>query len=317
MIVFLTTRGHEFGVDTLVERAFPDLPECRAMAYEDLFLAASVRSATFVFCDIDRLAPWETRMAVERYQTLMQAGMRCLNDPARVMCRRELLTKLHRRKFNPFDVYAAEMRPRPKRFPVFIRSEAEHQLVFPDLLPDQEALERKLRELRRSGVALRDLLVVEFAATPIAPGAWHRIGTFRIGDAYSVDSFAVQDHWRVSNGTKGFATEAMFQAEHEAVRSNALAEAVRPAFEMAEIEYGRADHAPHDGRQVVFEINTNPTIGPIAGQRLPIRTETLRISRARMAAHLQAIDTAETAIVKLPPLSRRAKVVEAPTILRP
>jgi hypothetical protein len=319
MIIFLTTRGHEFGVKLLVEKAFPNLPECRTMTYEDMFLAKSLPAATYVFCDIERLAPWETRVAAERYRAFKAAGLRCLNDPARVMVRREFLRKLFRRKMNPFNVYPADLRPKPKRFPVFIRSEAEHQQVFLDLLPDQATLDRKLRELRQQGWALRHLLVVEFAATPIAPGAWQRTGTFRIGDALSVDSFAIENHWRVANGTKGLATEAMFQAESDAIHSNALAEAVRPAFAMAEIEYGRCDHATHEGREVIFEINTNPTISPIAGQRLPIREQTLLHSRARMAAMLHAVDTPEAGDLDFPPSPelRKLAVVEARAIERP
>jgi hypothetical protein len=319
MILFLTTRGHEFGVKLLVERVFPNLPECRTMTYEDMFLETAFPVATYVFCDIERLAPWETRIATERYRSLKKAGMRCLNDPSRVMVRRELLRKLFRRKINPFNVYPADLRPRPRRFPVFVRSEAEHQRVFLQLLPDQASLERQLRLLKRQGWALRHLLVVEFAATPIAPGVWQRTGTFRIGDRVSVDSFAIENHWRVANGTKGLSTEAMFQAEYDAVHANALGEAVRPAFELAEIEYGRCDHATHEGREVIFEINTNPTISPIEGQRLPIREETLRFSRGRMAEMLHAVDTGEGGSVDLPPGQemRRLMVVEARTIVRP
>jgi hypothetical protein len=289
------------------------------MTYEDMFLATTFPVATYIFCDIERLAPWETRLAAERYRSLKKAGMRCLNHPARVMVRRELLWKLHRRKINPFNVYPADLRPQPSKFPVFVRSESEHQRVFLDLLPDQAALERQLQSLKGRGWALRHLLVVEYTATPIAPGVWQRTGTFRIGDGLSVDSFAVENHWRVANGTKGLATEAMFQAEHDAVRSNALAEAVRSAFELAEIEYGRCDHATHQGREVIFEINTNPTINPIEGQRLPIREETLRLSRGRMAELLRAIDTAEGGTLDLPQAKamRRLAVVEAKTISRP
>ncbi|MCB1502791.1 MAG: hypothetical protein KDK07_23945 [Bauldia sp.] len=319
MIVFLTTRGHEFGVKTLVDRAFPGLPECRSMTYEDFFLAEKTPQATYIFTDIDRLAPWETRIAAERYRTLKAAGMRCLNNPARVMGRRELLRKLYRRKFNPFNVYPADLRPRPQRFPVFVRSETEHRRVELVLLQDQAALDSQLLALRRKGTPLRDLLVVEFTAEPIAPGAWRRVGTFRIGDNLSVDSIAVQDHWRVSDGTRGLATDEMFQAEYDALASNALAEAVRPAFDVAEIEYGRADHATYQGREIVFEINTNPTIGAIEGQRKPIREESLRLSRGRMAEHLHAIDTAATGTLDLSPSPemKGLEVVETRTIVRP
>ena len=144
-------------------------------------------------------------------------------------------------------------------------------------------------------------------------------GTFRIGDNLSVDSIAVQDHWRVSDGTRGLATDEMFQAEYDALASNALAEAVRPAFDVAEIEYGRADHATYQGREIVFEINTNPTIGAIEGQRKPIREESLRLSRGRMAEHLHAIDTAATGTLDLSPSPemKGLEVVETRTIVRP
>ncbi len=318
MILFLTARGHEFGVKTLVEHVFPDLPECRTMCYEDFFLAVAVPVATYVFCDIDRLATWETRIAAERYRKLKQAGMRCLNDPARVMNRFELLRKLFRKKFNPFNVYQAALRPKPKKFPVFVRSE-EHRRVGDDLIPDQAALDRKLRSLRAQGNALRDLIVVEFATEPIAPGVWRRLGTFRIGDGFSVDSSAIENRWRVSDGTKGLATDAMIAAEADEVRSNRLAEAVRPAFETAGIEWGRADHTTVNGREIVFEINTNPTIHPIAGQSKPLREETLIFSRARMAAQLRAIDTAANGTLELPlsPFLKGLGIVEARTISRP
>ena len=70
---------------------------------------------------------------------------------------------------------------------------------------------------------------------------------------------------------------------------------------------------------MIFEINTNPSISPIEGQRLPIREETLRFSRARMAAMLYAIDTAEAGNLDLPlsPEMGRLAVVEARTIVRP
>jgi hypothetical protein len=319
MIVFLTTRGHDYCVRTLVDREFPDLPDCSHISYEDLFLATAIPRATYIFCDIERLAPWETRIAAERYRAMGKAGLRVLNDPARVMCRRELLRSLYRAGINPFNVYPADLKPQPERFPVFIRAEAEHRRIDSELIPDQAKLDGKLRMLRRRGRPLRDLLVVEFAAEPIARGAWRRVGTFRIGDGMSVDSCAIQDDWRVSDGTKGLATEQMFRDEAEEIRTNRLAEAVRPAFEIAGIEWGRADHATYRGREIVFEINTNPRIGPIAGQRLPIREEALAFARARMAALLRAVDTAETGTVPLEPprALQRLQVVETRTILRP
>ena len=49
--------------------------------------------------------------------------------------------------------------------------------------------------------------------------------------------------------------------------SNPYAERLRPAFEAAGIDYGRADFGFRDGRLAVYEINTNPSIGLKGGSR--------------------------------------------------
>jgi hypothetical protein len=92
----------------------------------------------------------------------------------------------------------------------------------------------------------------------------------------------------------------MMREEHEQVASNALAEQVRRAFEIAGIEWGRADHATYRGRQIVYEINTNPDIHALTKQRLAIRDETMRISRGRMAGLLWKIDFGDGSPVEVP-----------------
>jgi hypothetical protein len=49
-------------------------------------------------------------------------------------------------------------------------------------------------------------------------------------------------------------------ASRRYTETNPWAQAVRPIFEMAQIEYGRMDFAVTDGRVQVFEINTNPVL---------------------------------------------------------
>lgn len=291
MLLFITTRGHSHNLKPLLQRTLgAHTPPCDVKTYDELFRTGTTRHAVHIFTDIERLYGWELPLAAELYRAIRHVGLPCLNDPARVMARYQLLRSLHAAGMNPFTVYRAEDHPRPKRFPVFIRAEADHLMPITDLLPDQAALEAALRSGCDDGVPLRGLIVVEFAAEPIAPGAWRKFGTFRVGDAVSVDHAVVDDCWTVKYGKRGLSTDQMFEEERAAVISNSFADELRPAFELAAIEWGRADHATFEGREIVYEINTNPSIEPLEPQRSPIRDEALRFARERMAQHLWQMD---------------------------
>ena len=95
-------------------------------------------------------------------------------------------------------------------------------------------------------------------------------------------------------------TDFAIADEYEAVKSNRFADVLLPVFEIAGIDYGRADHATIDGRTVVYEINTNPHIGPYVPDPKPLRRETQILARQRLAAAPDAIDTTRKGTVKIP-----------------
>ena len=129
MIVILTTPRHRYTLARFkAEHGFP-VPPMRRVAYHRLFRSLLVPRATYVFADLDRLSPWELRVAADYYRILSEAGMRCLNDPAKAMTRYELLATLHREGINPQAVYRADDHPRPARFPVFVRLD-DHAVQF-------------------------------------------------------------------------------------------------------------------------------------------------------------------------------------------
>jgi hypothetical protein len=233
------------------------------------------------------------------YLAMVRRGIRCLNNPARIMARPELLRRLYVDGVNPHNVYSADMLPRPEQFPVFVRPEVDHGGEAPPLLQDQAELDRHLLQLQEKGVSLRGLLVVEYAAEPIAPGVWRRFGTINIAGRLHVNHAATQDRWYVSQGVPDLPTEAMYQEERAAIAENRFASDMRPIFDLANIEYGRADHATFKGRQVVYEINTNPTIGRDRPQRSPTRDEAHAMAREQMAQALWAIDTGDGSLTDL------------------
>lgn len=294
MIVFVTTAHHGHTVAALADGRFGHpVPTIVQRSYESLWAATEVPAATYILADIERLGPWERLLASDLYRALRGAGLRVLNDPARVLTRYPLLLALHRAGINPFRAWWAEERPRPTRFPVFLRWESDHRAPLPGLIPSQEALDAALDRLVAAGLPLVGLLAVEFCAEPIAEGVWAKTGTFRLGGLVSTDHAVIEDNWVVKYGTKGLSTEEMMREERDMVAANAHAATIGPIFALAGIEYGRADHATVAGREVIFEINTNPDIAALEPQSHPLSDETLAIASARLAAGFAEIDSGD------------------------
>jgi hypothetical protein len=301
MIVFITTGDHKYTLATLQNGTFGfPTPRVQVSDYDHLFGAESVPRATYVFADLERLTAWELRIAAELYRVLSSAGVRCLNDPARTKTRVELLRALHNAGLNPFNVYRADEQPRPARFPVFIRFEMSHGRPRPSaLLPDQEALNISLDTLRRNSTPLRGMMVIEYCGMPYSPNLWHKWSTFRVGDRISVDHIAVDDYWLVKYGDWEKLTDEAVADEHDAVTSNRFAADLASIFDVAGIEFGRADHAFIEGRTVVYEINTNPGVGPYVPDPKPLRLRTQSLARRRLAEALETIDCEDSGAVKM------------------
>jgi hypothetical protein len=300
MIVFITTKDHGYTVESLRTGTygFPT-PRVQIVDYDSLFDARSLPRATYIFADLERLPARELRVAAELQRVLNAAGIRCLNDPVRVKCRVELLRTLHHAGLNPFNVHRADEQPRPTRFPVFIRSEAEHAGPVTELLPDQEALDVSLERLRRYSMPLRGMIVIEYWGKPYSLNLWHKWSTFRVCDRIFLDHIAVDESWFVKGGVWDKLTDEAIADEHEAVTSNRFAADLASIFDVAGIEFGRADHAFIEGRTVVYEINTNPAIGPYVPDPKPLRFSTQSVARRRLAEALEAIDCKDSGLVNL------------------
>lgn len=313
MIVLIATPNHGFTVKCFADGTygFP-APDIRAASYEQMWRAAKVPRATYIFADIERLSAWELLLASDLYRVMRDAGLTCLNNPAYVMARVELLHALHAAGVNRFTAWRADERPRPARFPVFVRGEGDHSQPIARLIADQRQLDKVLADMQAQAIPRRGNIVVEVCAEPYAPGLWAKWGTFRVGDLLSVDHIGVDDAWFVKYGDHEKLTEDAIRDEHEAVASNRYAADVRPAFDIGHIEYGRADHATVEGRPAVYEVNTNPFIGPYVPDGHPLRRETQRLARERLAASLAQIDTPASGMVDLPVTKLRAGMEALP-----
>src|SRR5262245_61467707 len=259
MFRFLTTPGHHYTVEAFVRPLLGfDVPHCQVTTYDAVLRSTHTLRAVHVFTDTERLSDGELVVAAGLYRTLSDLGIPCLNNPAKVMGRYQLLCSLFEEGINPFAVYRADGQPKPVRFPVFVRNESDHSGPMSALIKDQDELNHHLKALKYAARPLRGLLVVEYAAEAELSGIWRKGSTHRIGAHYSVYQQMLADNWIVKEHAQHVTSETLQLEEKAAAVANDVPENVRRAFDIAGVEWGRADHATFRGREIIFEINTAP-----------------------------------------------------------
>lgn len=292
MINFVTTRSHGRTVRHLIRQ----LGDARHWSYERLLLQKELRSGTWVFTDHERLSHFEIALAAKVANRLEQGGARVLNHPAHVRSRYDLLRTLHEAGINRFSAFRCESQPQPTSFPVFIRNEFDHHSASLELIADQQALDATVSRMKANGVPLAGKLVIEYAGQEVSPGVWQRFSTYRVGHQLIAHHNAVDFHWVTKDGAdkQRLLAHPLFRTfvenERRFVTGNLYEDVLRQAFDLAGIDYGRADFSLVDGRPQIFEINTNPTHGShreIYRETYPERVETQRLAEDRLYAALR------------------------------
>jgi hypothetical protein len=294
MITFVCAYPHLQTVDSMRGEVLgPLVPRTRAISYDSLFASDALRPSTYVFTDQERLHPAELRLSAHYYRRMAQIpGFRVLNDPARVRTRYSLLRALAEAGLNDFDAYPADGFPRPRRFPVFVRTASEHAGPIGDLIHDQAELDARLEELEAGGIPLVGLLVIEFCAERNAKGHYEKMSFFKVGDRISLAAMLVNEHWNVKDADESqrLTTPEMDRDLADAVAENRFAESLRAAFDVARIDYGRADVGFSGGRIQVYEINTNPNVRAHPDYRSEDYARSRQTFQARVGEMLHDID---------------------------
>ncbi|MER8695712.1 hypothetical protein NKI77_30785 [Mesorhizobium opportunistum] len=295
MINFVTTRSHGYTVRHLIRQ----LGNARHWSYERLFRQKELRSGTWVFTDHERLSHFEIALAAGVANRLERGGARVLNHPARVLGRHDLLKALHAAGINCFSAWRCESQPRPNAFPVFIRNEFDHLSADFELIADQPALEAALSRMKANGIPLAGKLVIEYAGQEVSPGVWQRFATYRVGDRLIAHHNVVDFRWAAKDvqDKQRLLAHPMLatfvENERRFVVGNLYEDVLRRAFDLAGIDYGRADFSLVDERPQIFEINTNPahgSHGAIYRETHPGRVETQKLSEDRLYAALRDVD---------------------------
>jgi hypothetical protein len=289
VIVFLVTEDHRYTLADVVAAAGET--RIQLASYGELFAASHLPRATYVFTDLDRLPAAQIRRAARTYRGLRDQGVRVLNDPARMPSRFGLLRRMALTGRNDFNAYRVEEGVVPARWPVFLRTEGDHDAPVSDLLHDLDSVRRAVADALGAGHPLPALLIVEYAAEPVLPGLYRKLSMYRIGPTAFAATCVHDTQWLVKYGQTGIATPELYADELRIARGNPFREAIDAAFDLAGIEYGRADFGLVGGRVQLYEINTNPTINLPTEHPSADRIESLRVVKANLFAALRAIDT--------------------------
>ena len=288
MINFVTTANHDHTLRHVMRSLV--WGRCRIWHYEQLFRRRTLPTGTWIFTDHERLSAFELSLAATIAHRLEKKRARVLNHPAKVSSRYQMLLDFQREGINSFGVWRCESKPRPGSFPVFIRSTYDHHRPRSKLIADQASLDEHLATMRQKGISLIGLLVVEYAGTEVSPGVWERYATYRVGNQIIAHHKAIDHGWIVKDGVDAASLDKptwddFVRREREFVFENRYEETLRRAFELAGIEYGRADFAIVDGSVQIYEINTNPTHRPwqrLFAETHPDRRDTQRFSETRL-----------------------------------
>ena len=287
MIIFVTTHSHRYTHHAIAKA----LPFVRQEVYPLLFARRSLPRATYIFSDLDRLNFWQLACAAHVYRQLSAAGCHVLNDPASALQRLPLLRRLHRAGINSFSAWPADEPEAVDRFPVFIRTKSAHRGNLTDLIGDSQAMYAELSRLVAAGYPVNDLIIVEYRAEPVGNGVFRKYSVYRLGNRYVAAPSVHERNWTAKMGEDGVAGAEGYAEDLITVRTNPHKEALRRAFEIAAIDYGRADFGLVDGRPEIYEINTNPMMHAAVSHPFADRAEALRICREALPAGFQDLDT--------------------------
>jgi hypothetical protein len=198
---------------------------------------------------------------------------------------------LHAAGLNDFNAYRPDEIGDKIRFPVFVRKSHGHRAPISDLLETREELQHTIDSAVAAGTPLENLIVIEYAGEPVRPGLYRKLAAFRIGNEIVPHISGHDTTWLVKIGKLGIAGEELYREELHLLQTNPFAEHLRKAFDVAHIEYGRADFGIYRGRIQIFEINTNPHLAPLDEHPSPTRIESMWYGWEKYLAALRRIDS--------------------------
>ncbi len=274
MIRILVKRAHAYTVQYYLDTWGRDLRGLvRPMYYEEVAFGGRLKPGAYIFADLERLDDSYLAFAKQIWALLSTRpdSFRALNNPSKALRRYDLLRTLHTAGINQFVAHRVNNGAMPKKFPLFLRRESEHNGAISPLLQSSQELESAIAQAVREGQNINDLLAVEFCDTSDAAGLFRKFSAFRVGDRVMPRHLLHSRDWVIKLADD--VSDDCVREEQQFIQTDPHEQEIRRIFELANVDYGRIDYAIKDGKVQVWEINTNPTITvppmKIAAGRLP------------------------------------------------
>jgi hypothetical protein len=262
-----------------------------AATYQNEVRRGVTGPATYIFADLERVAPPRLSSLAEEWSKLeAEGGNRLLNHPVRSLRRYELLRTLHEAGINQFNACRLDEVRRPARYPVFIRREEEHDGPMTALIMDPEQYDRELAAIAQQPLARDHLLAVEFCDTRDRNGIVRKYGAACIDGEIKPFHVYISRKLFLKQPTDGIVDAQTAAEELSYFEENPHESQLREIFALARIDYGRIDYGFRKGRLQVWEINTNPDWVGIK-KRDPLRLPILERRAEWLAQALARIDT--------------------------
>ena len=264
MLAFIISEEHQYAVrDVLETRDHPLHGRIFILSYREFLSLPQLPRATYLFLDIERLTPERMVAVPKRIAQLEKAmpGIRVLNRPERIVDRMTIMRRLFDAGINGFRVLPVTTPPADLRYPVFLRGMQDHEGPRSDLIGNADQLARAVADLPKP----EGFAITEYIDARNAQGLHEKRSYMRIGDKLFPAARDVSRNWVCKGEYSNPEGVAQPDVELAFLTGTEDREALERAFEVTQIDYGRADYAVVDGRPQLFEINTNPWVEPPEG----------------------------------------------------
>ena len=296
MIVMVVTHQHAYTIqDYLATWGASLKSRITVVFYDDLFCHRSLPRGAYIFTDLERLSDLQVQQADAVAGYLMAQGLPVLNRPQLVLSRYDLLKHLSAEGINDFRAVRLSDVDDSLRYPVFLRRDNDHKGPISGLIQNADELQIAVLDAVDRGVPPDNLLAVEFYDTADDSGLYRKYSAFLIGSRLVPRHILFSRNWVTKFPERVGESEIDEERHYLFDEPNAHAREIRDVFQRACINYGRIDYAFVNGRIIVWEINTNPTISTPAHRIYPERAATLREVAARLRGAFEEASDAPSA----------------------
>lgn len=303
MIYYVATERFSSTIRRFLKHHGKALGGClKWLTWEEIFFEGGGPIGHYIFTDFDRLSRYELDCAAAFALALESAApeARILNHPLAALERYPLLVKLFEAGINDFTATRLEAGERPSRYPVFIRAEDGYGGPETDIINNDAEFEAALADLKTRGLPRKGRIAIGYAAERDADGYFRKYAAFNVGgtivpshlmrgQTWVVKSHVKESDWIERRDDTYRLTPRAVDSELAFVRDNPHGEILAKAFEVAKIDFGRADYSVIGGRVQIYEINTNPSLPGAA--KHDAREERREIMRNRIIRQLKSISS--------------------------